>query len=421
MRKILTILLFLCVPASGQLFMPKQKPMLGLQINRAHQLGDPIGLWLLNEGSGNKVFDLSGNGNTGIFSGNPIWVAGQSGPAIEFDGDDEIAITNILSGLGQFSVAFQLWADAAAGQTVGVLQFWLGSLQILIRGDAGNLQFFTATGSGTVGGNISTYAANEWNRFVATYDGSTMRMYKNGIVSATTLAQTGNLNSQTTLRIGGGSGSGSEYFLDGKLGDLTIYNRALSASEIALLYREPFCMFKRNPIISWYTETVIPPDWITITSSHYEDHCGDSFGHTIQEALDGDDFWDHFVNETHWFILDLGASYNIQKVRGRSLHTRDPTDANIYVHPTTKTEGGDWGVAVASTITTWQDTSSWVEIDTTDKEGRFVKVEIITTEDASHNLYFGESGAPYFTIFDVYGIATSTTRTRGQIIFINFF
>jgi len=30
-----------------------------------------------------------------------------------------------------------------------------------------------------------------------------------------------------------------------------IYNRILSASEIAQLYREPFCMFDRDPIELW--------------------------------------------------------------------------------------------------------------------------------------------------------------------------
>jgi len=142
-------------------------------------------------------------------------------------------------------------------------------------------------------------------------------------------------------------------------------------------------------------------DWIGVGSSHYDSHCGDDGARTIEEALDGTDYWLHEVNETHWFVLNLGQTYNITKVRGRSdypILTRDPDDVNIYVSD----DKANWGTAVASGITTWQDTTAWVEVDVTDKNGRYVKVEIVSTESADNYLRFGDSPGP-FTIFDVYG------------------
>lgn len=138
-------------------------------------------------------------------------------------------------------------------------------------------------------------------------------------------------------------------------------------------------------------------DWIGINSSHIDSFCGEEVGGTLADALDGLDDWNHFSNETHWFIIDLGQTYNVQKVRGRADRTLDPIDVNIYV----SNDKGAFGAAVASGINTWQDTVSWVEIDTTDKNGRYVKVEIVDTEDTPAGLTFGDS--PPFTIFDVYG------------------
>ncbi len=167
-------------------------------------------------------------------------------------------------------------------------------------------------------------------------------------------------------------------------------------------------------------QAVAGADWIGITSAHYESHCGHYLtSFTPQNALDGLYPWLHRVNETHWLILDLGVTYNISRVRGRSEATDDPIDVDIFVHPTTKTVGGVWGAAVTTNITTWQDTSSWVEIDTTDKEGRYVKIEIIDTEDGAKDLSFGKVFPDAFTIFDVYGNVTGAAA--GQIIFINFF
>ena len=45
------------------------KPPKGAMLNRGHPLSRGLkGCWLMNEGGGKIVNDLSGNGNTGIFS-----------------------------------------------------------------------------------------------------------------------------------------------------------------------------------------------------------------------------------------------------------------------------------------------------------------------------------------------------------------
>jgi len=146
-------------------------------------------------------------------------------------------------------------------------------------------------------------------------------------------------------------------------------------------------------------------EWIEISSSHYDSHCGDDGIHTIEGALGGTEFWGDELEHTHWFILNLGQRYDVKKIRSRSILPYAPIDVNIYV----SNEKGIWGTAVKTGISTWHDTSSWVEIDVMEKNGQYVKVEIISTELALNYLAWGKS-SPYMNIFDVY-ISSSDSET----------
>lgn len=132
--------------------------------------------------------------------------------------------------------------------------------------------------------------------------------------------------------------------------------------------------------------------WLGIYSEHL--HSVDSAEASLRNALDGTGaYWSAPTDVEHWFILDLGRSLTVTKVRGRSNTTQDPVDVDIYVSDDT----GSWGTAVATGISTFQDTDIWQEVDTTDKKGRYVKVVVNSTE-LSKYLRWGNS----MTIFDVY-------------------
>jgi hypothetical protein len=70
---------------------------------------------------------------------------------------------------------------------------------------------------------------NIWHHVVATYDGTTLRLYRNGVQLNSTTS-TGNItNTSKTLEIG--RRGGGSYF-NGRLNGQKVYNKALSASEI---------------------------------------------------------------------------------------------------------------------------------------------------------------------------------------------
>ncbi|EMR75540.1 F5/8 type C domain-containing protein [Thermoplasmatales archaeon SCGC AB-540-F20] len=141
-------------------------------------------------------------------------------------------------------------------------------------------------------------------------------------------------------------------------------------------------------------------DWLGVGSSELATAC--EYKLFLGWALDGIDMWSPSTNHEHEFILDLGKKYSIKKFRGRSESALDPTDVDIYI----STDNSSWGTAVASDISTWQDTSSWVEVNSTDKDGRYIKVVVQATEDANHRLIWGLM--PPDTIFDVYGGVVNT-------------
>lgn len=137
-------------------------------------------------------------------------------------------------------------------------------------------------------------------------------------------------------------------------------------------------------------------DWIGINSSHLDSRCGESPSYTLADALDGLNVWKHTSQHIHWFILDLGSTYTISKVRGRSADYPDPVRVNVYVSDNKES----WGNPVVVGTEAFANTSIWKEVNTTQKDGRYVKVEIVGTE---YNLYLEFGHVPGFTIFDIYG------------------
>jgi hypothetical protein len=141
-----------------------------------------------------------------------------------------------------------------------------------------------------------------------------------------------------------------------------------------------------------------PGQWFVVDGSNLHSCCaGES--PDLEAALDGTNVWTHSVTETHWFIIDLGTNYTVGKVRGRSITADDPTSVNIHV--SRNLSFSENGAQVASDISKWQDTINWATVDSTDRDGRYIKVEITSTEDDNNHIQWGYMADP-FTIFDAY-------------------
>ena len=82
-------------------------------------------------------------------------------------------------------------------------------------------------------GTPTRLAQGTWTHLATTYDGTTLRVYVNG-VQVGSLAATGTIASSTGQVTIGGNSVWGEYFA-GAVDDVRIYNRALSAAEITSL------------------------------------------------------------------------------------------------------------------------------------------------------------------------------------------
>jgi hypothetical protein len=96
-----------------------------------------------------------------------------------------------------------------------------------------------------------SYSANTWHHIVVTQDANNNYVaYTDGKLAASGSAVPLDVISTTGTRLGNFDGLG-QWDLDGLLDVPMVWNRALSASEVQQLYRDPFCMFRREPIELW--------------------------------------------------------------------------------------------------------------------------------------------------------------------------
>ena len=189
-----------------------------------------------NEGTGTTTADSSGNANTGTLT-NATWSAtGKFGKAVSFNGSNAwVTIADSASLDLPSAMTLEAWVNPAALGAIWrcvVLKEQTGGLIYALYAQTDTNQpsghVFIASEFDTRGTGL--LAVNTWSHLAATYDGTTLRMYVNGVL-ASSKAVSGAIKTSTgVLRIGGNSIWG-EYF-SGLIDEVRIYNRALSASEI---------------------------------------------------------------------------------------------------------------------------------------------------------------------------------------------
>ncbi|MHC4175071.1 MAG: LamG-like jellyroll fold domain-containing protein, partial [Planctomycetota bacterium] len=194
--------------------------------------------------------DSSGNNNHGALGGDPQWVAGKIGSALDFDGDDYVDLGNpsqLDFGTGSWSVSAWMKMPASTdnsnifskgGDNSGGIRYMLNVSETddhkacLTLDD--NVTKVQSTSSVTVDD-------GQWHHIVGLRDGSSLRLYVDGALDGTnTLAAGYDLSgtSQANAYIGAGwnfDTSVVQKFLIGMIDDVRIYSQALSAEEIAWL------------------------------------------------------------------------------------------------------------------------------------------------------------------------------------------
>ncbi|MGH2895211.1 MAG: LamG domain-containing protein [Solirubrobacteraceae bacterium] len=209
----------------------------------------PAGVWKLDEGSGTTVADSSGNDNDGALSGGVSWVSGVFGPALDFDGlSGQVKVDDNTALEPPKAVTVSAWFkhDGSPGTYRYIVakggNGCIAASYGLYSGPDGGLQFYVSQHRGSV------YARSpdarqrvwdgDWHLAVGTYDGSTVRLYVDGVQVGSGTSWPGSLEyllpSSNDFYIGNYPSCQPHRFL-GAIDDVMVWRRALSAAEIKAL------------------------------------------------------------------------------------------------------------------------------------------------------------------------------------------
>ena len=199
----------------------------------------------------NTTYDRSGQGNNGTLTptgGLPKRVPGKIGQALDFDGietDVDISQSSSLNNLDTLTISAWVQADSAGEGASGRIVEKTNAFIFDYHSNS-NTRLTFGGARWTTDGYWRTPTDSfppdgRWRHVLVTYDNSSTsnvpRMYINGIEQTVTelVAPVAPLVSETgTLRIGD---SGTDDAWDGRIDDVRIYNRILSADEIRRLYK----------------------------------------------------------------------------------------------------------------------------------------------------------------------------------------
>jgi N,N-dimethylformamidase beta subunit-like protein/uncharacterized protein DUF4082/concanavalin A-like lectin/glucanase superfamily protein/fibronectin type III domain protein/BACON domain-containing protein/Big-like domain-containing protein len=195
-----------------------------------------VGAWGFDEASGTTVSDTSPTANSGSVVGALRSTTGRFGGALSFDGvNDRVTVPDVPALDLTTGMTLEAWVSPTAvndWRTV-MLKERAGNLVYSLYGssDNGRPSAFVQTPLESDVRGTAALAVNTWAHLASTYDGTTLRLYVNGTQVASR-AVSGSITASTGVLSIGGNGSWGEWFA-GLIDEVRVYNRALSASEVA--------------------------------------------------------------------------------------------------------------------------------------------------------------------------------------------
>ncbi len=158
-------------------------------------------------GTGLTGFNLIDTSIVGSFTGGAVFDLANKG-SVYFDGSNDYINIPDATALNPTTITISCWVKFAT---------------------------FTNNANVTVT-SASRLLTNKYYFLTATYDGTTLKLYRDGIQDVNTTASSGAIAAYATpLQIGRWGTQGSQYF-NGNIASVHIYNRALSAAEILQNY-----------------------------------------------------------------------------------------------------------------------------------------------------------------------------------------
>ncbi|HKX61764.1 MAG TPA: LamG-like jellyroll fold domain-containing protein, partial [Verrucomicrobiae bacterium] len=205
-----------------------------------------VGYWRFEEGSGVTTADGSGNGYTGTFVNGPSWVPSLFGNhALDFHGaNDRVDVGNppALQLTGPMTLAAWVNIDSITdngriitkgggpgqrGWSLNVEGINVWALQLAVNANV------------NVSLNVAAVPIGKWTHVAGVYDpsGPSMRLYTNGVLGGVLTEGVPTEQHNSSLNVSIGARSVAQTFFDGRIDEVRVHARALSAASIAELGR----------------------------------------------------------------------------------------------------------------------------------------------------------------------------------------
>ncbi|MEA2109461.1 MAG: LamG domain-containing protein, partial [Pseudomonadota bacterium] len=189
------------------------------------------------DGSASEVLDASGNAHDGTAKNGVTTVAaGQVCRSGEFDSGSSQYVdlgTGFSPGSSNWTVSVWFKWDGSGGENIIYNKETLFEARV----QSGHFQYAWQPHWYWDGGSSFPVTAGEWTHAVVTYDGSSQRVYKNGVLLVYERAQSGAMGSNGNKLLVGARGSTSpRNFFGGQIDEVLIYSEALSGTQISDLY-----------------------------------------------------------------------------------------------------------------------------------------------------------------------------------------
>ena len=219
-------------------------------------VGNLIGYWGLN----GNVLDSHTNDLDGTPEGSPMYTAGKLGQAISLNGTSQCVNLGKSSTLCPGNLTISCWANidpSGGGDYHSLFSKWYWQASNVWLTMSYDFTVYRPTNmivarlatSDLVGGYFITFADNcptltsRWCHYAMTFDSSYLRIYLNGVLVQTLSGCSGTIKERSNIPtlIGartGNSGDPSRYdWTKGREDDVCLFNRALTPTEIAAIYR----------------------------------------------------------------------------------------------------------------------------------------------------------------------------------------
>ncbi len=233
----------------------------------------PVGLVSWWSADGNTLDSRSRN--NGMLQ-NATFTAGNVGQAFNFSGSNQ-AVVNTVNGnilnFGTSNVSVEAWVRATGGSGTRIIYdngFANNNSVRLFINAANQGSFFVRDDNGNLAQSVSTAALNDsnWHHLVGVRQGTTATLFVDGVAQiASSNPLLGVINSNCGNTFIGGTATSSfcpataiESFFTGQIDEVSLYNRALSASEIQAIFNagtagkcKPTATVAPSNLVGWWS------------------------------------------------------------------------------------------------------------------------------------------------------------------------